>query len=116
MNVLMYPLGPEDDFPDEFCAIRQGSGEHWFYTPVGESASWMLFRAESENAKLRNDTDLLRAMWSQERTEKRCHMAENAKLRELVADMMRYYAMPNDIDYKREADLLERAHEMGVDA
>ena len=53
MNVLMYPFGPDDDFPDEFCAIRQGSGEHWFYTPVGESASWMLFRAEVENAKLR---------------------------------------------------------------
>lgn len=53
MNVLMYPLGPDDDFPDEFCAIRQGSGEHTFYTPAGESASWMLFRAEAENAKLR---------------------------------------------------------------
>lgn len=53
MNVLMYPVGPDDDFPDEFCAIRQGSGEHWFYTPVGEDASWMLFRAESDNAKLR---------------------------------------------------------------
>ena len=53
MNVLMYPLGPDDDFPDEFCAIRQGSGEHAFYTPVGESASLMLFRAQSENAKLR---------------------------------------------------------------
>ena len=53
MKTLMYPLGPDDDFPDEFCAIRQGSGEHMFYTPVGEDASWMLFRAESENAKLR---------------------------------------------------------------
>lgn len=40
---------------------------------------------------------------------------ENAKLRELMADMLRYYAMPNEIDYKREADLLERAHEMGVE-
>lgn len=62
MNVLMYPIAPEDDFPDEFCAIRQGSGEHWFYTPVGESASWMLFRAESENAKLR---ELVRDLWLQ---------------------------------------------------
>lgn len=60
MNVLMYPIAPEDDFPDEFCAIRQGSGEHWFYTPVGEDASWMLFRAESENAKLR---ELVRDLW-----------------------------------------------------
>lgn len=41
--------------------------------------------------------------------------AENAKLRELMADMLRYYAMPNDIDYKREAALLERARELGVE-
>lgn len=60
MNVLMYPIAPDDDFPDEFCAIRQGSGEHWFYTPAGEDASWMLFRAESENAKLR---ELVRDMF-----------------------------------------------------
>lgn len=53
MNVLMYPIATDDDFPEMFCAIRQGSGEHWFYVPEGESASWMLFRAESENAKLR---------------------------------------------------------------
>lgn len=53
MKTLMYPIAPDDDFPEMFCAIRQGSGEHWFYTPVGEDASWMLFRAESENAKLR---------------------------------------------------------------
>lgn len=41
-------------------------------------------------------------------------MAENAKLRELVRDMACYYAMPNEIDYRREADLMERAHELGV--
>ena len=41
--------------------------------------------------------------------------AENESLRELMKDMLSYYAMPNEIDYKREADLLERAHEMGVE-
>ena len=41
--------------------------------------------------------------------------AENAKLRELVADMLGYYAMPNNIDYKREAALLERARELGAE-
>ena len=41
--------------------------------------------------------------------------AENAKLRELMLDMLGYYAMPNTIDYKREAALLERAHELGVE-
>lgn len=53
MKTLMYPIAPDDDFPEMFCAIRQGSGEHWFYAPEGESASWILFRAETENAKLR---------------------------------------------------------------
>ena len=37
---------------------------------------------KAENAELRNDADLLRAMLSQVQTEKRCYMAENAKLRE----------------------------------
>lgn len=41
--------------------------------------------------------------------------AEAAGLRELVRDMMRYYAMPNSIDYKREAALLERAHNLGIE-
>lgn len=82
MNVLMYPLGPDDDFPEMFCAIRQGSGEHWFYTPVGEDASWMLFRAESENAKLRDELDAAKhdlSLFSERIVELG---AENAKLRE----------------------------------
>ncbi len=42
--------------------------------------------------------------------------AENAKLRELVRDMMRYYFMPSAIDRKqRETELLSRAHELGVE-
>ena len=42
--------------------------------------------------------------------------ADNAKLRELVEDMMRYYFMPSAIDSKqRETELLERAHELGVE-
>lgn len=42
-------------------------------------------------------------------------LEENAKLRELMLDMLLYYAMPGAPDYKREAGLLERAHEMGVE-
>lgn len=38
----------------------------------------------------------------------------NAKLLALCSDMIAYYSHPNDIDYKREADLLERAHTLGV--
>lgn len=41
-------------------------------------------RLEAENAELRNDADLLRAMLSQERLEKQCYMAENAELRETL--------------------------------
>lgn len=41
---------------------------------------------------------------------------ENSRLRKLVRDMMRYYFMPSAIDSKqREAELLERAHELGVE-
>lgn len=40
---------------------------------------------------------------------------ENAKLRELVRDMMRCYFMPSVIDRKqRVAALVKRAHELGV--
>jgi hypothetical protein len=39
-------------------------------------------------SELQNDTDLLRAMLSQKRTEKRCYVAENAKLRESVKRLM----------------------------
>ena len=41
-------------------------------------------RLEAENAELRNDADLLRAMLSQERLEKQCYMAENAELQETL--------------------------------
>ena len=42
--------------------------------------------------------------------------AENAKLRELVQDMLRYYFMPSAIDNKqRETELLERAYELGIE-
>ena len=50
---------------------------------------------ERESAKLQNDADLLRAMLSQERAEKQSHMAENAKLRELVRDMYKAFMHGN---------------------
>ena len=43
-----------------------------------------LCECEAENAKLQNDAELLRAMLSQVQTEKRCYMAENAKLRTFI--------------------------------
>lgn len=46
---------------------------------------------KTENDKLRNDADLLRAMLSQVQTEKRCYMSENAKLRELLRTVVNKY-------------------------
>lgn len=47
-----------------------------------------LQRVNAENANLHNNADLLRAMLSQVQTEKRCYMAENAKLRETLKVLM----------------------------
>jgi hypothetical protein len=111
----MYPIAPEDDFPDEFCAIRQGSGEHWFYTPAGEDASWMLFRAESENAKMREDLEE-----ANNQAEEVC--IENAKLRELAQRADRLLtSLFQYIDYSRCTALEAvaawrvRARELGVE-
>lgn len=71
-----------------------------------------LQEALAENTKLREEFDKMDVWHSKELT---AAIAENAKLRELVKDMLRYYAKPNEIDYKREADLLQRAHELGVE-
>lgn len=43
-----------------------------------------LGQLQADNAKLRNDADLLRAMLSQERLEKQCYMSENAELQETL--------------------------------
>ena len=40
----------------------------------------------------------------------------NDELRNLFRDVLRYYSVPNEIDYKLEADLLERAHKLGIEA
>ena len=87
-------------------------------------------RLKSDNAKLRDDADLLRAMLSQVQTEKRCYMAENSKLRELVRDMWEGYNDPRceECHLKdtptcadcpicaREASVIDRMRELGVDA
>ena len=93
MKTLMYPIAPEDDFPDMFCAIRQGSGEHWFYVPEGESASEMLLHMEVENAQLREELeDALRYInrpadgsWTRLRC-KEVRDSLNKRMRELGVD------------------------------
>ena len=76
---------------------------------------------KAENAELRNDADLLRAMLSQVQTEKRCYMAENAKLRELVRDLWDFYCvMPDEQHVFKEeldfsAEVWKRIRELGVE-
>ena len=76
-------------------------------------------RLEAENAKLRNDADLLRAMLSQERLEKQCYMAENAKLLELVEDMLDCIQIRAAFSRPPTEEMYEmfykRARELGVD-
>ena len=86
---------------------------------------------QAENAKLRNEVDNLldfEHLTSVAVAYAGCDecgeykqtmlrlFAENDKLRELVRDMMRYYFMPSAINSnQRERELLERAHELGVE-
>ena len=76
MKTLMYPIAPEDDFPQMFCAIRPHDGEHQFYAPEGKSASDLLWAMDMEamereeaiktltgdNVKLRVDNAMLREL------------------------------------------------------
>lgn len=69
--------------------------------------------------ELQNDADLLRAMLSQVQTEKRCYMAENAKLRELVEDMLSCIQIRAAFGRPPTEEMYEtfykRARELGVD-
>lgn len=83
-------------------------------------------RLQAKNDKLQNDAELLRAMLSQVQTEKRCYMAENAKLRELMRDLWEacpvdgYYCIYHCKHYDKESEshckLEDRMRELGVDA
>ena len=67
-----------------------------------------LQEALAENTKLRS----MRDVWQENDAKLR---EQNSELRKLVLDMLLYYAMPGAPDYKREAGLLWRAHEMGIE-
>jgi hypothetical protein len=61
-------------------------------------------------------------MWRQERIEKQCYMAENAKLRKLVADMREAFIHGNCYrwcEFKEPCDgkcqYIDRMRELGVD-
>ena len=79
-----------------------------------------IVRLKAENDRLQNDADLLRAMLSQVQAEKRCYMADNAKLRELVADMWFWHYEGHIDSESQERQMLhidaviQRMRELGV--
>lgn len=96
MKTLMYPIAPEDDFPEMFCAIRPYDGERQFYKPEGERTNSLLSRMgkeateredaintlTNENVRLRIDNAMLRElakeMWPHVRH--RSRMCRNCNL------------------------------------
>lgn len=64
---------------------------HWAREIIADEFERETRQLKTENDKLRNDADLLRAMLSQVHTEKRCYMAENAKLRDGAYAMRQLY-------------------------
>lgn len=114
MKTIMYPIAPEDDFPETFCAIRPYDGERRFYTPEGESANELLHRMSRE-ATEREDT--IKSM-----TDNNVRLRiDNAMLRELVAEIYPYakaylqqWRMLGRIDSK-SYDWYLRLLELGVE-
>ena len=88
-------IGGQADPSSFVYAIEQLREFRWQHATNDEDAipyiNGVADAHEREIAKLQNDADLLRAMLSQERTEKHGYMAEletqNAKLLELIADV-----------------------------
>lgn len=83
MKTLMYPIAPEDDFPETFCAIRPYDGERRFYTPEGERRNALLFRMHKEATEREGTIKSL--------TDNNVRLRiDNAMLRELVAEIYPY--------------------------
>lgn len=107
MKPMMYPIAPEDDFPEMFCAIRPYSGEHQFYTPEGESANELMHRMGSdamdkdETIKTLTDGNLKLRI-------------DNAMLRELCDELIDL-ARAVKADSKRLAELQRHALHLGVE-
>ena len=107
MKTLMYPIAPEDDFPEMFCAIRPHDGEHWFYTPEDESANWLLWVAYKEA------TEREEAIKTLTDSNQRLRI-NNAMLRELCDELIDL-AKAVKADSKRLAELQRHARNLGVE-
>lgn len=101
MKTLMYPIAPEDDFPEMFCAIRPYDGEHQFYAPEGERTNALLFRMNSEAMKMEESVHSL--------TDRNQRLrVNNAMLRELCDELIDL-AKAVKADSQRLAELQHRA-------
>lgn len=107
MKTLMYPIAPDDDFPDEFCAIRPYDGEHWFYAPEGERTNALLSRMHKEAMKREEAIDSLT-----DRNQRL--MVSNAMLRELCDELIDL-AHAAKADSKRLSELERHARNLGVE-
>lgn len=107
MKTLMYPIAPEDDFPETFCAIRQGSGEHQFYTPEGERRNALLSRMHKEAM---DSEDTIKSLTDRNQRLR----IDNAMLRELCDELIDL-ARVVKADSKRLAELQRHALHFGVE-
>lgn len=80
VKTLMYPIAPEDDFPEMFCAIRLYDGERRFYKPEGEHTNSLLSRMGKEATEREDAINTL--------TDENVRLRiDNAMLRELAKEM-----------------------------
>lgn len=107
MKTLMYPIAPEDEFPETFCAIRPYDGEHQFYTPEGESANALLFRMHKEAMESKEAIDTLTDGNQRLRV-------DNAMLRELCDELINLVRAVK-ADSRRLAELERHARNLGVE-
>lgn len=101
MKTIMYPIAPDNDFPEMFCVIRPYDGEHQFYMPKGERINALLSRMHKELMKREEAIDSLT-----DRNQKL--MIDNAMLRELCDELIDL-ARAVKADSQRLAEFQHRA-------
>ena len=107
MNTLMYPFGPDDDFPGMFCAIRPCSGEQQIYTPEGESVNKLILRMGKEATEMEDAIDILTGSNVVLRV-------DNSMLRELCGELIDL-AKAVKAGSGRLAELERHARNLGVE-
>lgn len=107
MKTLMYPIPPEDDFPETFCATHLYDGEYQLYTPEGESANALLLRMHKEAMEREETIDSL--------TDRNQRLRiDNAMLRELCGELIDL-AQAVKADSRRLDELERHARNLGVE-